>query len=134
MIIIKTNILFSDDAFFGEVTDVNVWDKTLTGTEIESAMASCGHAAQGNVVSWRAMSMADLVGTSIQIPSLCDGTSLFICVQVKRLMRYNCRYTICLFVNRISQKMPLLIMCHILSDWQCVMFCITTDTDLLRCS
>ena len=83
---INTTILFSDEAFFGEVTDVNVWDKTLTGNEIESATASCGHAAQGNVVSWRDMSMADLVGTSIQIPSLCDGTSLFIRVQVKRLM------------------------------------------------
>ncbi|KAI0218171.1 hypothetical protein LSAT2_030102 [Lamellibrachia satsuma] len=64
----------TDEAFFGEVTDVNVWDKTLTGSEIESATASCGHAAQGNVVSWRDMSMADLVGTSTQIPSLCDVT------------------------------------------------------------
>ena len=86
MVMIKTNILFSDDAFFGEVTDVNVWDKTLTGSEIESATATCGHAAQGNVVSWRDMSVADLVGTSIQIPSLCDGTSLFIRGQITRLM------------------------------------------------
>ena len=79
---------FSDEAFFGEVTDVNVWDKTLTDIEIKAATATCGHAAQGNVVSWRDMSMADLVGTSTQIPSLCDGTSLNKHVSRERILVY----------------------------------------------
>lgn len=81
---ITTKLISPDDAFCGEVTDVNVWNETLNDTEFEWILTSCGHAAQGNIVSWRDMSMAELVGTSIQIPSLCDGKSLFVCCQFKK--------------------------------------------------
>ena len=73
---ITTKLIFLDDAFCGEVTDVNVWDKTLNSSEFKSALTSCSEVTQGNIVSWRDMSMAELIGTSIQIPSLCDGKSL----------------------------------------------------------
>ena len=73
---ITTKLIFLDDCFCGEMTDVNVWDKTLNSTEFTSALTSCCPATHGNIVSWRDMSMAELIGTSIQIPSLCDGKSL----------------------------------------------------------
>ena len=78
-----TRKLFPDDGFCGEVTDVNVWDKTLNSTEFKSALTSCCSTTHGNIVSWRDISMAELIGTSIQIPSLCDGKSLIIRCQLE---------------------------------------------------
>ena len=78
---IKTKLIFPDGAFCGEVTDMNVWDETLNSTVFELALMSCGHEVKGNIVSWRDISTAELIGTSIQIPSLCDGKSQIICCQ-----------------------------------------------------
>ena len=77
-IVMITTELFPNDGFCGKVTDVHIWNKTLNSTEFTSALTSCCPATHGNIVSWRNLSMAELIGTSIQIPSLCDGKSLII--------------------------------------------------------
>ncbi|KAK2167893.1 hypothetical protein NP493_1251g00009 [Ridgeia piscesae] len=60
------------DAFCGEVTDANVWAGAMSSPQFEQGSLSCGDAAQGDIVSWRDVSKGQLVGTSIQTPSLCD--------------------------------------------------------------
>ncbi|KAK3857175.1 hypothetical protein Pcinc_036553, partial [Petrolisthes cinctipes] len=65
----------SQRSFSGQLTQVNVWDRTLSESEVRR-VAQCEDDLQGNYISWNVgWTLENIISYQVALPDLCSGPS-----------------------------------------------------------
>ena len=66
------------ESFFGDLSQLNIWDRELLADEIYDLANSCGH-TQGNVLAWSDFHSRTTGNVKKTVPSMaCDCASIFV--------------------------------------------------------